>query len=123
MALARIRVLALGLALVASCQDQVTDPIPLTAAQGGKPQPCAGLPPGTTGVTLAPALADIGLGQTLALVATNQANVPIPACALKWSSSNTLLATVAPTGVVSGIALGGPVTIKAQTSGKRGRHR
>jgi hypothetical protein len=37
---------------------------------------------------------------------------------LRWSSSNTAVATVTSTGIVSGIAVGGPVTIKAQTGGK-----
>ena len=108
-------------ALLASCQDQITDPtIPLNAAQGGKPTPtpCAGLPSQTTGIILTPSVATVPLGGTLPLTATNQKGALIPACALKWSSSNTLVATVAATGVVTGIAAGGPVTIKAQTSGK-----
>ena len=60
----------------------------------------------------------IGVGATLDFNVVNQANVPLPDCALSWSTSNSRIATVSTTGVVTGKSLGGPVAVTAQTVGK-----
>ena len=40
--------------------------------------------------------------------------------AVTWSSSNVALATVSPIGLVTGVSVGGPVTITATSEGKSG---
>lgn len=74
-------------------------------------------------VTVNPASVSIMSGATLQLTATTSdasGNV-LTGRAITWSSSNTLLAIVnASTGVVTGQAPGGPVTITATSEGKSG---
>jgi len=115
-------ILSTLLVLSTACQDQMTDPTPpLSAAKGGgkPPSSCPGLPLGTNAVLLTPAATVIVVGATVTLTAENQSGTPIPVCALKWSSTDIAIATVTNSGVVLGVAVGGPVTIKAQTSGKK----
>jgi len=121
-----VRLLALSLlSLFAACQDQMTQPVPpMSAARGGNPPPptCPGLPSGTSSLVLTPSATTLPVGATVDInVTANQsAGTSVPDCAIKWSSSNTAIATVTNTGVVLGVATGGPVTIKAQSgSGKK----
>lgn len=115
-----IRSLIPGLLLaVTACQNQITNP-PLLAGKGGNPPPtpCLGVPE-VLAITLTPASTVLNVGAAAPLTARNQDGVAIPACALKWSSSNSAIAMVGSDGVLLGKAMGGPVTIKAQTGGKK----
>ena len=60
-------------------------------------------------------------GQTLPLSATAFSCAgPLGSVAFTWESQNTAIATVSATGVVSGIATGGPVQVIARAQGKQG---
>jgi hypothetical protein len=83
-------VLALGLA---ACGDKVTVTQPVTP------------PPGVTSVTVTPANATVGIGQTIQLAATVVADSGI-STGLTWASSGPLIANVDQTGKVTGIAVG-----------------
>jgi len=110
-------------AVLSACQDQqLTSPTMAAVAAktgGGNTPPCPGVPAGTTGLTMIPnGQVTIGVGSTLDFNVVNQANVPLPDCALSWSTSSSRIATVNSAGLVTGKSLGGAVTITAQTTGK-----
>ncbi|HXY20406.1 MAG TPA: Ig-like domain-containing protein, partial [Gemmatimonadales bacterium] len=73
-------------------------------------------------VTVAPATGSVQVGATLPLAATtlDAAGNVLTGRTVTWSSSNTALATVSSTGVVTGVAAGGPVTITATSEGQSG---
>jgi uncharacterized protein YjdB len=74
-------------------------------------------------VTVSPTTASVMVGATQQLAATakDASGSVLTGRSITWSSSNTTLATVnASTGLVTGIAAGGPVTITATTEGKSG---
>lgn len=91
------------------------EPMSVTSMNGNTPA-CPKLPPKTRGLIVSPSMSEVAVGGTVALTVTNQAGVPIPACALKWSSNRPALAAVAQEGTVTGVAVGGPVivTVKAR---------
>ncbi|HVM42848.1 MAG TPA: Ig-like domain-containing protein [Gemmatimonadales bacterium] len=73
-------------------------------------------------VTVAPNPASVVVGGTVALTATTKdagGNV-LTGRVITWASSNTALATVNASGVVTGVAAGGPVTITATSEGQSG---
>ncbi|MEN9509582.1 MAG: hypothetical protein RLZZ621_2145, partial [Gemmatimonadota bacterium] len=110
-------------AVLSACHDhQVTSPAAeLLAAKsgGGTTPPCSGIPTGTTGLTMVPGgQLTIGVGATLDFSVVNQAGAPVPDCALAWSTSNSRIAAVSTTGLLTGKSLGGPVAVTAQTAGK-----
>jgi hypothetical protein len=62
----------------------------------------------------------VGGSQTFAATARDaNANV-LPGRTISWTSSNPNVASVSPTGIVTGVAPGGPVTITATSEGKGG---
>jgi uncharacterized protein YjdB len=74
-------------------------------------------------VTVSPASASIVAGATQQLTATakDASNNLLTGRSITWSSSNTTIAKVdASSGVVTGMAAGGPVTITAASEGKSG---
>jgi len=78
-------------------------------------------PPVVTTVTVAPPGASINVGATVTLTATvkdAQGNV-MTGQTITWSSSNTAIATVSSSGVVTGVAPGS-ATVTATCSGKTG---
>ena len=89
----------------------------------------AALRPGSTAppapvasVTVAPATASVIVGQTVSLTDTTKdasGNV-LTGRAVTWTTSNAALATVSATGVVTAVAIGGPVTITATSEGQTG---
>jgi len=83
-----------------------TIPVNSTAGMGGTPIPVI------TGVTITPAGATITPGQTLQLTASTQFGVE----SATWTSSNSGIASVSNTGLVTGLAPG-VVDISATTSG------
>ena len=73
-------------------------------------------------VTVAPNPASVVVGGTVPLTATTKdasGNV-LTGRVITWASSNTALATVNGSGVVTGVAAGGPVTITATSEGQSG---
>src|SRR5256714_1122575 len=78
-------------------------------------------PPVVTTVTVAPASASLAVGATTALQATvkDQNGNVMTGQSVAWSTSNTQVATVNASGVVTGVAAGS-ATITAASSGKSG---
>ena len=73
-------------------------------------------------VTVSPASASVMAGSTVQLTATpkDASNTPLTGRVVTWSSANTALATVNGSGLVTGVAAGGPVTITATCETKTG---
>jgi len=72
-------------------------------------------------VSVAPLAASVQVGSTVQLTATpkDASGAPLSGRAVTWSSSNTAMATVNGSGLVSGVAVG-PVTITATSEGQSG---
>src|SRR5207245_8359632 len=73
-------------------------------------------------VTVTPSSGTVAIGQTVQLTATprDASGNPLTGRAIGWSSSDNTIATVSSTGLVSGVAAGGPVTITATSEGTSG---
>jgi uncharacterized protein YjdB len=73
-------------------------------------------------VTVSPATASLVVGQTVQLTATpKDANGnPLLGRPVTWQSSDNTIASVSASGLVSGVAAGGPVTITATSEGQSG---
>jgi uncharacterized protein YjdB len=73
-------------------------------------------------VTVSPVSASVPQGQTVQLTATpkDASGTPLTGRVVTWSSGNTAVATVSPSGLVTGVGAGGPVTITATSEGKSG---
>jgi uncharacterized protein YjdB len=78
-------------------------------------------PPPVATVTVAPTTASVTVGQTVQLTATTRDanNNVLTGRTVTWSSSNTGIATVSSSGVVTGVAAGS-ATITATSEGKSG---
>src|SRR2546427_4287254 len=78
-------------------------------------------PPPVATVAVSPASASVGVGQTVPLTATPQdaSGNPLSGRVVTWASSNTAVATVNGSGLVSGVAAG-PATITATSEGQSG---
>lgn len=107
--------------LFIACADSTTAPLDLPdflAKKGG-----SGKGGGSVyTVEVSPAEAQIAVGATAQLTATarDRRGRVIPDVPFIWSSSNPAVATVsANDGLVTGISLGGPVTVTAATGGKK----
>jgi uncharacterized protein YjdB len=87
----------------------------VTAAPPPPPAPVAT-------VVVAPATGSISTGQTLQLAATlrDASGNLLTGRSISWSSSSPGVASVSNTGLVSGVAAGGPVTITATSEGRSG---
>lgn len=97
--------------LVLSCTDRAQQlPIPTepSVARGG---------PGVKSVTVSPSSASIAVNGTVQLTAS--VSPPKSAGTIVWTSTNTAVATVSQTGLVSGVAEG-TATIRATTGGVTG---
>jgi DNA/RNA endonuclease G (NUC1)/uncharacterized protein YjdB len=83
---------------------------------------CGGPGPGPiTSVTVTPGTANVLLAQTTGLTATaRDANGITVATTFTWSSSNTAVATVSSTGVVTGLALGNAIITATAANGVAG---
>src|SRR5947209_6585775 len=99
-------------------------PVTITATSEGKSGSAAitvtPIPVAT--VAVAPPTASIVVGATVQLTATPQdaAGNPLTGRTVTWQTSDGTIATVDATGLVTGKALGGPVTITATSEGKAG---
>src|SRR2546422_413975 len=102
----------------------VGGPVTITATSEGKSGTAAvtvtPIPVATVAVT--PPTASIVVGATVQLSATPQdaAGNPLTGRTVTWQTSDGTIATVDATGLVTGKALGGPVTITATSEGKAG---
>jgi uncharacterized protein YjdB len=76
-------------------------------------------PVGTVTVAAPPSI-EAGATLQLSAAVADTAGGPLTDREIAWSSSNAAVATVSATGVVAGVAAGGPVTITATTGGKSG---
>ena len=78
--------------------------------------------PVVTSVSISPAATAVSSGGTTPLTAIvrDQSNAIMSGQVVTWTTSNASIATVSPTGVVTGVAAGGPVTITATVAGKSG---
>jgi uncharacterized protein YjdB len=65
-------------------------------------------------------LASLGENVQLSATAKDANGNPVAAQAITWASSNTSVAMVGPTGLVTAMASGGPVTITASAAGEVG---
>jgi WD40 repeat protein len=110
---------AVALALMA-CAEGATEPtaVPdLLAKRGGQ----GGGSASVYTVEVTPAVAEVVVGYTVQLTAVAQdrkGNV-LPDVAFSWSSDDPAVAQVSESGIVTGISVGGPVTITASTGGKK----
>src|SRR5437667_8332572 len=84
--------------------------------------PSAAGPVSVASVAVAPATATVPVGQTVQLTATTKdANgTVLTGRTVTWATSNAALATVSGTGLVTGVAEGGPVAITATSEGQSG---
>ena len=102
----------------------VGGPVTITASSEGQSGTAAVtvVAPTVTSVSVAPAATSVASGGTtpLSAVIRDQNNVIMTGIVPTWTTSNSSFATVSPTGLVTGIAAGGPVIITATASGKSG---
>ncbi|MBX3148076.1 MAG: Ig domain-containing protein [Gemmatimonadales bacterium] len=99
-------------------------PVTITATsegQSGSAQVTVTPPPVAT-VAVAPGTSALTIGATATLVATvrDAAGAPLTGRTVSWASSNEEVATVSETGLVTAVAIGGPVTITATSEGVNG---
>jgi hypothetical protein len=71
-------------------------------------------------VTPSPATVAAGLSVQLSALTTDASGNVLTGRIVEWASSGETIATVARTGLVSGVAVGGPVTVTATSEGKSG---
>lgn len=78
--------------------------------------------PVVTTITVSPAVVSVASGGSTPLTATvrDQNDIILTGVALTWSTSNTAIVTVSPSGVVTGVSSGGPVMVTAAAGGKTG---
>jgi uncharacterized protein YjdB len=102
----------------------VGGPVTITATSEGTSGTAAVTvtPVPVASVAVTPSPASVVVGTTLQLTATpKDANGnPLTGRTVTWATSDAGIATVDPTGVVTGKAVGGPVTITATSEGKSG---
>src|SRR5436309_775715 len=99
-------------------------PVTLTATsegQSGTASVTVTLAP-VAAVTVTPSSGTVAIGQTVQLTATprDASGNPLTGRAISWQSSNSAIASVNGSGLVSGVAAGGPVTITATSEGQSG---
>ncbi|HTD70324.1 MAG TPA: Ig-like domain-containing protein, partial [Gemmatimonadales bacterium] len=97
----------------------------ITASSEGQSGPAAitVTPVPVASVTVAPGTGSVAVGSTLQLAATpRDANGnPLTGRTITWRSSNATVASVNGSGLVTGVAVGGPVTITATSEGQSGK--
>lgn len=102
----------------------VGGPVTITATSEGQNGTAAVtvVAPTVTTVSVSPAVTSVASGGTtpLSAVIRDQNNVIMSGIVPTWTTNNASIATVSPTGLVTGITVGGPATITATASGKTG---
>jgi uncharacterized protein YjdB len=104
---------ALGSATIAATSEGQVGSATITV--GPAPVPVAS-------VAVSPSSGSVAAGGTLQLTATpkDASGTPLSGRVVTWSSGNTAVATVSPSGLVTGVGAGGPVTITALSEGQSG---
>jgi len=99
-------VAAVGLAVTVACSDKSTAP---------EPPPRASV----ASVALTPSTATVIVGDTVRIVAVlkSAAGVVLTDRSLQWTSSEPATATVSSAGLVTGVVVGGPVSISVASEG------
>lgn len=97
-------------------------PVTVTAAAQGK-QGTAEItvaPPAVASVRVEPATASVAVGRTSTLVARafDAQGGELPGRSTVWNSSDPGIVTVSTTGAITGVAVGGPVTVTATIEGE-----
>lgn len=97
----------------------------LSTAASNSPQKVSivfNIAPAVASVTVAPSSANVAVGATQQLTATlKDANGNVlTGRQVQWSSPNVAIATVGSTGLVTGVAAGGPINISATSEGVSG---
>src|SRR5438876_940347 len=79
-------------------------------------------PPVIVSLTVAPSSDTVLVGRAVQLTATTRdaSGNALTGPAVTWTSSNSIVATVSVTGLVTGVSAGGPVTVTATSVGKSG---
>ena len=79
-------------------------------------------PPVIVSLTVAPSSDTVLVGRAVQLTATTRdaSGNALTGHAVTWTSSNSIVATVSVTGLVTGVSAGGPVTVTATSVGKSG---
>jgi len=108
-------------ALIGCAADSTAPIVDPRLARGGSGggSTCPGLPAGTSSLVIVPGSVTLSVNATADLQVVNQNGVTVPDCAVKWSSDQPLIAAVTNTGLVTAVAVGGPVRIRASSSGKK----
>jgi hypothetical protein len=80
------------------------------------------IPPPVASVTVTPPADTILVGETVQLAVTlrDAAGAPLTGRTVTWTSSTSTIASVSSSGLVTGSAIGGPVTITARSEGVTG---
>ncbi|MCC6246012.1 MAG: Ig-like domain-containing protein [Gemmatimonadaceae bacterium] len=78
-------------------------------------QPCR-----ISSVLVAVPIASLTVGQTTQAVANYSVQNCTPLPTVTWATNNDAVATVSATGLVTGVSVGGPVTIRATVGGQIG---
>lgn len=114
------------LAAVACSDSSVQSLVPLEPSlardEARRPNACPGLPKGTKNIVLTPSSVTIETGGTKQLAVKNEAGVDVAWCAVKLSvAPDSTIASVSDSGLVTGVTVGGPVTVTAfvRGNGKR----
>ena len=117
----RVWVVLAGVALAAACGggDSTTAPTPVPPPPDPTPVPAS-----PTTVTVSPLTAELDVGETvqLAAVVRDQNSSVMAGAAVTWTSSASSVATVDPSGLVTGVAEG-TATITASAGGAQGTAR
>src|SRR2546422_1390159 len=79
-------------------------------------------PPVIVSLTVAPSSDTVLVGRAVQLTATTRdaSGNALTGHAVTWTSSNSTVATVSVSGLVTGVSAGGPVTVTATSEGKSG---
>lgn len=99
-------------------------PVTITATSEGQSGTAAVtvVAPTVTSVSISPSITSVSSGGTTPLTAIvrDENNIILTGYVATWTTSNASIATVSPTGLVTGVSVGGPVTITATVAGKSG---
>src|SRR5690349_829417 len=95
-----------ALSMSAACSDKSTEP---------KPTP----PVAVASIVLTPSTATVATGDTvrIAAVTKSAAGADLTGRNLQWASSEPATATVSASGLVTGVAAGGPISISVTSEG------
>ncbi len=98
-------------------------PVTITATSEGKSgSALVTVRAAVASVSVSPAAVNVRVGEsaTLAAAVLDATGTALAGRSVTWTSSNPALASVSPTGLITGVAAGGPVAITATSEGRAG---